>query len=494
MTWPTLTVEAAFGVNPLTVPTGGQWTDLRAYVRELSWKRGRNHELSRTEAGELTMRLNNQDRRFDPTHTTGPYYPNVRPMTRIRVRAVHSSTTYDLWQGYVTDWGQGWEPRPINAGGDAECTVQAVDAFGLLSLFSLAGYSEAILEDEPLAYWRLDEVQLATVFDAAGGEEGPYNGTYVGGPVLNDTPGPLVGGAGAARFADATSYVDLGAPDGLKLQGDLTIELWVNIASTDAGRLVFADDPYYVVVTSTGKVQFGHDDNNVSTPSQTLTSATTLTPGTWYHVACVRDASEQRLRIYVDGVLDASGTYVGDPGGAAFGLTLNSAGGQHQDGSLAHVAIYDQALTEARIQEHVSRTLGHFAEQLSGSHVGELLDAVGWPAGERSIDLGLVTIRAVEPSGNALEWLLRVAEDTENGILFVDGAGRIVFLDRADLLARNAAVATYGDSTGETIVYADAAARYDDQDLWTAVEVPLEGLHSSRRRIPIASVRSASAI
>lgn len=105
MTFPAITVECAFTTAPLTTP--GAWTDLTAYVRGIDINRGRNHELVRSQAGTCSVRLKNTDRRFDPSNTAGPYYPNVIPMRRIRVRAVHNAVTYDLFQGYVENWGQG---------------------------------------------------------------------------------------------------------------------------------------------------------------------------------------------------------------------------------------------------------------------------------------------------------------------------------------------------------------------------------------------------
>lgn len=51
------------------------------------------------------MILNNTDRRFDPSYAS-PYYPNVVPMRRVRDRTVQPAVTYDLFEGFVEDWGQ----------------------------------------------------------------------------------------------------------------------------------------------------------------------------------------------------------------------------------------------------------------------------------------------------------------------------------------------------------------------------------------------------
>jgi hypothetical protein len=41
-------------------------------------------------------------------------------MRRIRVRTVQSAVTYDLFEGFVVDWGQTWLSRVQNNSGAAE--------------------------------------------------------------------------------------------------------------------------------------------------------------------------------------------------------------------------------------------------------------------------------------------------------------------------------------------------------------------------------------
>ena len=135
--YPGLQADCAFSTDP----TSGSpsWTDITAYVRGFSCRRGRQHDLSRIEAGTLDLLLSNNDRRFDPTYAAGPYYPNVLPLRRVRIRAQWSSVTYPLWAGYVEAWPPSWP-----AGGkDDVVTVHAADAFKVLNLSSLRGASFA---------------------------------------------------------------------------------------------------------------------------------------------------------------------------------------------------------------------------------------------------------------------------------------------------------------------------------------------------------------
>lgn len=128
MSVPIYTCEVAFATDPGSTPT---WTDISAFHRLTSIRRGRNHELDRIEAGTAKIRLRNVDGRFDPMLASSPYAPNVRPMRRVRVRATWQGVTYDRFNGYIEDWPQGWTEGPA---GDAWVEVNAVDAIKVLAL------------------------------------------------------------------------------------------------------------------------------------------------------------------------------------------------------------------------------------------------------------------------------------------------------------------------------------------------------------------------
>src|SRR5262250_117116 len=143
---PTYTLEVAFATaNPLTAsPT---WTDITAYMRSFEVRRGKDHELQRTQAGQLDLVLNNRDRRFEPGFAAGAYSPNVLPLKQIRLRAVFSAVTYELFRGYVTDWGQDWGTVTQPGAGQADAHVVAVDPFTVLSHTDLRSYRTLVLED-----------------------------------------------------------------------------------------------------------------------------------------------------------------------------------------------------------------------------------------------------------------------------------------------------------------------------------------------------------
>lgn len=89
-TWPTLRAQVAFDTAPLAaVPT---WTTIHEgtttqRVRTAECRHGRSFELDAFQPGQLTLELENSDRRFDPLHATGPYYGKLLPRKRCRLQA-----------------------------------------------------------------------------------------------------------------------------------------------------------------------------------------------------------------------------------------------------------------------------------------------------------------------------------------------------------------------------------------------------------------------
>lgn len=135
MTRPDWSIECALGQSPFAALSGLTWTDISADVLNdpafgggpISFRRGRQSELGTVEAGTLSLTLNNADRKYDPTNAASSYYPNVRPMTRIRVRVRWPQTVgswVTRWTGYVTAWTPSY-PGPLGA----IVQVRAADAF-----------------------------------------------------------------------------------------------------------------------------------------------------------------------------------------------------------------------------------------------------------------------------------------------------------------------------------------------------------------------------
>lgn len=155
MAKPTVKVEIAFSDLPYV--SSPAWTDVTSYVRSVSTRRGRNSDWDDMGSGTASIVLDNRDRRFDPTYTSGPYYGLLQPRRQIRVTAdAGTGAGYvALFRGFVA----GWPVEVTDAGFDSTVTLQCFDILGLLSQAETprewADYYIRSLN--PSRYWRFDE-------------------------------------------------------------------------------------------------------------------------------------------------------------------------------------------------------------------------------------------------------------------------------------------------------------------------------------------------
>lgn len=152
MDFPTIKVEAAFAVGTTSAfilddPVKGVlgtatlsneiWVDITEYARNITSRRGANRgegPVLRFEAGTFTIELDNSDRRFDPTNTSGPYVAagrsQVEPMREIRVTAEYRGTSYPVCTGYADQWDVSYSGPSVST-----CILTATDATKILSNF-----------------------------------------------------------------------------------------------------------------------------------------------------------------------------------------------------------------------------------------------------------------------------------------------------------------------------------------------------------------------
>jgi hypothetical protein len=133
-----LTVEIAFDSEPFDETQ--TWTDISEYVRSFTTRRGRSNELAEFVSGGCEINLSNADNRFNPSQTTY-YYDSansrtkIQPLKRIRISAIYSSTTYRIFEGYLSSI-----PVVFTAGGaDSIVKFTASDAFKIFQSSQLDG-------------------------------------------------------------------------------------------------------------------------------------------------------------------------------------------------------------------------------------------------------------------------------------------------------------------------------------------------------------------
>jgi hypothetical protein len=106
--------------------------DVSPYAQVINVSRGRKDDFSNFDAGTLSVTLRNDDRRFDPTNTAGPYWDPITNRSgltpRRAVRLICNGV--NVFVGRITDIDIEYDPSPS---GTSTATISAVDDFGILS-------------------------------------------------------------------------------------------------------------------------------------------------------------------------------------------------------------------------------------------------------------------------------------------------------------------------------------------------------------------------
>jgi hypothetical protein len=458
---PTTTVELAFTTDPGDTPT---WTDVSAYQREFVVHRGRVDDQSPFGPGQLQLTLTNEDRRFDPQYTSSPYWPNVVPMRRIRIRATWNAITYDVFNGYVTDWRQVYQPPQ-----SAECVLEATDAFKVLGNIELPGsaYEAEVRADGPVMWWRLGEsAGSTTVMDQIGGRVATIQGAPTlgsDGLVTKDTDTALLTTTNTdGALSDIGPAVVTGRP--------LTISGIVKLTGGLEGSLLLA------LETAGGQpvIEFSDD---VASVSDTLGNSANVTAGVVIddgdpHLVTFTWEADGTMTFYVDGVAGTPDSFtetIPAPVRIRIGTSVFAAE------TIDELVVYDTALSPARVAAlHAARS-APWNGDLSGARVGRILDAAGWPAADRNVDTGQAVLQSADLAQTALAALQKI-EQTEQGALFVTGAGLVRFVSRTSLLSApyTTSQGTFGDS-GAELEYGDLSYTYDDALIFNEIQVSRSG-------------------
>ena len=249
-------------------------------------------------------------------------------------------------------------------------TDAAVDLHGVVDSSS---YTQAVLADQPIAYYRLDDVNGTTALDSSGhGQHGTYGPT-----VMRSVAGLVGDGDSAAGFIGGgfTSKAIVTVPSSVQLQpgGSVSVEVWLRpSAPNDKATLVeYGDGPVSLSPSFGANLQGGLLGGFLATSqSQTgisgFRSTTAPAPSHSYH--CVETYDGQSVRIYVDGALQgtqpASGTLWYTAGQSGLGIGgLGDGDPSNGDvvfaGTLDEVALYATALAPDRVKAHFDAATPH---------------------------------------------------------------------------------------------------------------------------------------
>lgn len=218
-------------------------------------------------------------------------------------------------------------------------------------------YSQEVLADNPAIYWQLNDASSPLLDSSGNSNNGTGNGAIQYGVVGQINNAIRLNGPGIDVQSPFNSPLDVGQnPYGTLSTETLSIECWVKTTSSTSMLVSYFDNsgnwsPELYITTNALKLYYFPPHNN------NLTSPAIVNDGNWHHIV----ATYNNLigsKIYVDGVLTASGPISSGSGGkiARFpgywwvGRGVNVSSGT--DLVVQHVAIYTTELSAARILAH----------------------------------------------------------------------------------------------------------------------------------------------
>lgn len=252
-------------------------------------------------------------------------------------------------------------------------TVVVSNAFGATTSSSAAltvapapayPLAQAILNDGPLGYWRLDETSGTVARDYVANNNGVYNNALLG-----QTGNKLIDPHTAVRFgsvaASNSCVTNIALDFATTGSATFTVEAWVNGGpqTSDAGLVTKGygngGEQFNLDCGGGGHafrffVRDGNGNARLATSS--------ITPNNqWHHLVGVCDQVNGFVRLYVDGVQAAQGTLV--PNTGILGSTATVSIGSRQAGVgtaftnqfaglMEEVAIYGYALSASQVQTH----------------------------------------------------------------------------------------------------------------------------------------------
>ena len=213
-----------------------------------------------------------------------------------------------------------------------------------------SAYSSAVLADTPVGYWRLGEPGGTTANDSAGSNTGDYTNA----PQL-DSASLLAGDTAnrSVRFDGTNDHVSVPHSTSLNPSAQVSVEAWIKpeaLPATGGFAAIAAKRESYALQLNGPRLEFTIMQNGTRRRTQAPVGAVAV--GQTYHVVGTYDGANARL--YINGTQVAATALTGAIGPASNSFNIASWSGTNEflRGNVDDVAVYNSALSPARISAH----------------------------------------------------------------------------------------------------------------------------------------------
>lgn len=405
-------------------------------------------------------------------------------------------TLYSIYTGYVERFPQTWR----NAGFWGIRPLECVDALGPISRAKISqSYLDTITADSPQLYLPLSDTAGPGVFT-------------IGGVGFQSTPSPSANGSfswAGDQFLDGSHALVMSqknqfSPPAAGGSGQdtewnisagtfslntqaATLEVWVKFTSgmitplqvavvTD-GKTVLPDQQYAFFTSQfQGRLEGIVADNLTGTNSGSSlpVAGTGFADGQWHYLALTLRPSGAFTVTFdgnENGWLMTAPTAIWGVNDIHFSVSTGF-GNPAAQMSVCNWAFYPSDIGTAQRNKHYQRGAGYINE-LSGTRVARLCGTY-W-GGATSIAAGFITL-AADYSYNTRTLLdvLYEITDTENGLVYADRNGTLVWEDRSSRYANQTPVAVFGDGVGE-IPYENLEYDFDPTYVYSETDLSRPG-------------------
>lgn len=255
-------------------------------------------------------------------------------------------------------------------------TQSSADAGKLQLYLGRKTYSDVVLSDQPVGYWRLGDTAGVTAVDSS---TTANNGTYVGTYVLNQPSGLTDDSDGAVSFTAAKVTIPDHAK--LKISEALSISFWIYPRATVIG---YAD--HFVAKWGAGGVTananyvlyyFGTTsglNGNICLLADAAgvwggISGCVIPPlNQWSYITFTYDTSAAKSRVYLNGSMTSEIATVGALRTDNRDVELNDISAY--DGLLDEVAIFNYALSPIQVKNHYEAGKNQFSTVTTSTQAG----------------------------------------------------------------------------------------------------------------------------